>query len=58
MKMASSTSSKQEISWILTHSDNVVPVQTSRSVQFKTKQKLIVKFLTLFNVKDVDFMYF
>ncbi len=38
--------------------DNLAPMQKSGNVQFKTKQKLTFKFLTLFTAKDVDFMHF
>ncbi len=59
-RMPSSTSSQEEISWILASCDNLVHVQKSGNIQFKRKQKLqlMFKFSTLFNAKDVDFMHF
>ncbi len=38
--------------------DNLTLAQKSGSVQFKTKQKLMFKFSTLFIAKDIDFMHF
>ncbi len=42
---------QQEISWILTHCDNLVHGQKSGNVQFTCQQKMTVKFLTLFTPK-------
>ncbi len=57
-RMPSSTSSQEEIPRILARCDNLAPAQKSGNVQFKTKQKLMFKFSTLFNAKDIDFMHF